>query len=112
MTGVIDVSSQRRLGRKKEEFMWNELNRILVVNRKDELAEADRGSEAATRKPVNEPDSVPVAQSPNGPEPREASRDGIPENSGARPDDGPGASPADTAAGARQLRTKQFSTPT
>src|SRR5579872_1730549 len=65
MTGVIGVSSQRRLCRKKEEFMWDELNRILGVNRKSELSSGEpRPAASAAREAEPGAKSENVADSP------------------------------------------------
>jgi transposase InsO family protein len=77
MTGVIGVSSQQRLGRKKEEFMWDELNRILGVNRKGDLSAGELRSDVAGAREA-EPRTEPGSESDS---PGDTMSAGLPENS-------------------------------
>ncbi|MFH1572920.1 MAG: DDE-type integrase/transposase/recombinase [Acidobacteriota bacterium] len=99
MTGVIGVSSQRRLSRKKGEFMWDELNRILGVSRKSELSLGEPGPEASVG-PGNESDAAgnaAPARSPGEPEGLEPVGPGEPEDAPDEIGSDGEASPADDA---------------
>jgi transposase InsO family protein len=87
-----------------EEFMWNELNRILGVNRKEELSEAEGARDAELRGPVNGPVSsgeMTGAQSLPEQKPIEPEGAVEPGNSAPEMDDAVSASPMDDAEWAR-----------
>ena len=86
------------------EFMWNELNRILGVNRKDGLSEPEGVRDAAAPEPGHEPDTAggaAAAQSQRERERHEPARMALPKNSAPATDDGLGVSPVDDAEWAR-----------
>ncbi len=84
--------------------MWNELNRILGVNRKDGLSEPEGVRDAAAPEPGHEPDTAggaAAAQSQSERERHEPARMALPKNSAPATDDGLGVSPVDDAEWAR-----------
>lgn len=86
--------------------MWNELNWILGVSRKDGLSKVEGAPDEAAPGPANEPESepaAPVAPSSSELKPPEASRSGLPDNCGAKADDAMSTSQTDAAAWARQF---------
>jgi transposase InsO family protein len=84
--------------------MWNELHRILGVNRRDGLSEPEGVRDAAAPEPGHEPDTTEgaeAAQSQRERERHEPARMALPKNSAPATDDELGVSPVDDAEWAR-----------